>query len=67
MLVTILCYLCLQHHCIHCAHVNTSVVHVQQKSLVLKVGCHGPRMRTEIYRSANLTLNLQVDSEYVVA
>ena len=33
----------------------------------LKVGCHGPRMRTEIYCSANLTLNLQVDSEYVVA
>ena len=33
----------------------------------IKVGCHGPRMRTEIYCSANLTLNLQVDSEYVVA
>ena len=33
----------------------------------LKVGCHGPRMCTEIYCSANLTLNLRVDSEYVVA
>ena len=34
---------------------------------VLKLGCHGPCMRTEIYCSANLTLNLRVDSEYVVA
>ena len=33
----------------------------------LKVGCHSPHMRTEIYCSANLTLNLRVDSEYVVA
>ena len=36
-------------------------------SSALKVGCHGPRMRTEIYCSANFTLNLRVDSEYVVA
>ena len=36
-------------------------------SIPLKVGCHGPHMRTEIYCSANLTLNLRVDSEYVVA
>ena len=35
--------------------------------LKFKVGCHGLRMRTEIYCSANLTVNLRVDSEYVVA
>ena len=40
---------------------------LKREDETLKVGCHGPRTRTEIYCRANLTLNLRVDSEYVVA
>ena len=42
-------------------------LNVSARDLQLCDSVATPRMRTEIYCSANLTLNLRVDSEYVVA
>ena len=48
-------------------HMRAKYIKSGSTIIHLKVGCHGLRMCTEIYCRANLTLNLRVDSEYVVA